>query len=255
MQKIFFFDIDGTLARHGQVPPGNLEALRLLKQAGHLTFLCTGRPVFYAEALFGSLVSGCIACNGRYLSCQGRRLHALPLSGSALASYCRAIDALSAGALFLSEHAAYAYHLSRAQLCSVQAEYGPARIRPYPPAQGSIYAFDLYYADTAQRSALCRAFEGRLVINDHGGSGSCDCSTAEWDKGSAIRYLLSHFGIEKADAYAFGDGCNDEAMFREAGHGIAMGNAVDALKARASYITDSLENDGILHALYHEGVL
>ena len=54
MQKIFFFDIDGTLAMHGQIPPGNLEALRRLKEAGHLTFVCTGRPVFYAEALFGS---------------------------------------------------------------------------------------------------------------------------------------------------------------------------------------------------------
>lgn len=71
MQKIFFFDIDGTLAMHGQIPPGNLEALRRLKQAGHLTFVCTGRPVFYAEALFGSLVSGYIACNGRYLCYQG----------------------------------------------------------------------------------------------------------------------------------------------------------------------------------------
>ena len=44
-------------------------------------------------------------------------------------------------------------------------------------------------------------------------------------------------------------------MFRMAGHGIAMGNAVDALKAKASYITDTMENDGILKALRHEGVL
>ena len=67
MQKIFFFDIDGTLAMHGQIPPGNLEALRRLKQAGHLTFVCTGRPVFYAERCSVPLVSGYIACNGRYL--------------------------------------------------------------------------------------------------------------------------------------------------------------------------------------------
>lgn len=254
MQKIFFFDIDGTLARHGQIPPGNLEALRRLKQAGHLTFVCTGRPVFYAEAMFGSLVSGYIACNGRYLCHQGQRLHSLPLSDKALASYLETIDALSAGALFLSERAAYAYRLSQDQLCSVQAEYGPARLFCFP-ARAALYSFDLYYADTAQRDALCRAFEGRLVINDHGGSGSCDCSTPDWDKGSAIAHLLSHFGLGRNDAYAFGDGYNDQAMFREAGHGIAMGNAVDALKAKASYITDTMENDGILKALRREGVL
>lgn len=254
MQKIFFFDIDGTLAMHGQIPPGNLEALRRLKEAGHLTFVCTGRPVFYAEALFGSLVSGYIACNGRYLCYQGHRLHTRTLSAKALASYQETIDALSAGALFLSEHAAYAYHLSRAQLCSVQAEYGQERIFAFP-AQEDLYSFDLYYANTAQRDALCRAFEGRLVINDHGGSGSCDCSTSYWDKGSALHYLLGHFGMGRNNAYAFGDGYNDQAMFREAGHGIAMGNAVDALKAKASYITDTMENDGILKALRHEGIL
>lgn len=254
MQKIFFFDIDGTLAMHGQIPPGNLEALRRLKEAGHLTFVCTGRPVFYAEALFGSLVSGYIACNGRYLCYQGHRLHTRTLSAKALASYRETIDAFSAGALFLSENAAYAYRLSRAQLCSVQAEYGQERIFAFP-AQEYLYSFDLYYAKPAQRDALCRAFEGRLVINDHGGSGSCDCSTSDWDKGSAIHYLLGHFGVSRNNAYAFGDGYNDQAMFRIACHGIAMGNAVDALKAKASYITDTMENDGILKALRHEGVL
>ena len=239
---------------HGQIPPGNLEALRRLKEAGHLTFVCTGRPVFYAEALFGSLVSGYIACNGRYLCYQGHRLHTRTLSAKALASYRETIDALSAGALFLSENAAYAYRLSRAQLCSVQAEYGQERIFAFP-AQEYLYSFDLYYAKPAQRDALCRAFEGRLVINDHGGSGSCDCSTSDWDKGSAIHYLLGHFGVSRNNAYAFGDGYNDQAMFRIACHGIAMGNAVDALKAKASYITDTMENDGILKALRHEGVL
>ena len=164
MQKIFFFDIDGTLAMHGQIPPGNLEALRRLKQAGHLTFVCTGRPVFYAEALFGSLVSGYIACNGRYLCYQGHRLHTRTLSAKALASYRETIDALSAGALFLSERAAYAYHLSRAHLCSVQAEYGQERIFAFP-AQEDLYSFDLYYAEPAQRDALChqRSWRQRVL--------------------------------------------------------------------------------------------
>ncbi|MFQ9073308.1 MAG: HAD family hydrolase [Faecalibacillus faecis] len=32
-----------------------------------------------------------------------------------------------------------------------------------------------------------------------------------------------------------------EAMFREVGHGIAMGNAVDVLKEKATYITDNFD--------------
>ena len=44
-------------------------------------------------------------------------------------------------------------------------------------------------------------------------------------------------------------------MFREVGHAIAMGNAVDVLKAKATYITDDFDKEGILKALYHEKVL
>ena len=55
--------------------------------------------------------------------------------------------------------------------------------------------------------------------------------------------------------HAFGDGYNDQAMFREVGHGIAMGNAVDVLKEKATYITDNFDQEGILKALYHEKLL
>ena len=81
------------------------------------------------------------------------------------------------------------------------------------------------------------------------------CSTICFDKGSAIAYLLKYFEISKDQAYAFGDGYNDQAMFKEAGHCIAMGNAVDVLKEKATYVTDTIENDGILKALYHEKVI
>lgn len=46
MNKIFFFDIDGTLAIHHHIPKSNLEALQLLKDKGYLTFICTGRAPF-----------------------------------------------------------------------------------------------------------------------------------------------------------------------------------------------------------------
>lgn len=48
MKKIFFFDIDGTLAIHGVIPEGNLKALKLLQDQGYFTFICTGRAPFYA---------------------------------------------------------------------------------------------------------------------------------------------------------------------------------------------------------------
>ena len=85
--------------------------------------------------------------------------------------------------------------------------------------------------------------------------GSCDTSTLIFDKGHAIKYVIDRFSLTKEDAYAFGDGYNDQAMFREAGVRIAMGNGVDVLKQQATYITDTVDNEGIYKALKHYELL
>lgn len=254
MQKIFFFDIDGTLAINGHIPQIHLDALKQLKEKGHLTFICTGRASFYAQRLFQDIVSGYIACNGRYITYQGSKLHGEAFSQEELQQYKQKIDCLNLGAMFISDEKSYAYHLNDQQLEEIKQEYGIDRIT-LDESNLTFYTFDLFYHDLKHRDQMIDAFCQQLIINDHGGHGSCDCSTITFDKGSAIAYLLNHFHISKDYAYAFGDGYNDQAMFREVNHRIAMGNAVNALKEKATYITDSVENGGIMKALKHEGIL
>ena len=44
-------------------------------------------------------------------------------------------------------------------------------------------------------------------------------------------------------------------MFREVGQRIAMGNGVDVLKEKATYTTDTVDNEGIYKALKHYELL
>lgn len=44
-------------------------------------------------------------------------------------------------------------------------------------------------------------------------------------------------------------------MLEFAGVGVAMGNANDEVKSHADYVTDTSENDGILKAFQHFGIL
>ena len=44
MDKILFFDIDGTLGQHGVITESNLKALHLLKEKGYYTFKINGSP-------------------------------------------------------------------------------------------------------------------------------------------------------------------------------------------------------------------
>jgi len=51
----------------------------------------------------------------------------------------------------------------------------------------------------------------------------------------------------------FGDGTNDVCMFGQGWFSVAMGNACDALKAKADYITDAVDQDGLWNACKHFG--
>ncbi|MCD7839034.1 MAG: HAD family hydrolase [Erysipelotrichaceae bacterium] len=255
MKKIFFFDIDGTLAIRKEIPESNMQALKLLKDKGYLTFICSGRAPFYASKLFGDLVSGYVCCNGRYILYHNEKLHGEVFNEEELKDYLDKIKALDAGAMLVSDNKAYLFHVNDEQKNILMKEYGGKKHIGDDSLNHPFYTFDLLYTSLNQRDALIETFKDTLVINDHGGQGSADCSTINFDKGSAIKYLLEYFNIDVNDSYAFGDGYNDQAMFREAGHKIAMGNAVDALKEKATYITANIEDEGIMKALIHEEVL
>ena len=58
---------------------------------------------------------------------------------------------------------------------------------------------------------------------------------------------------DTAGRYLFGDGMNDLCMFGQGWLSIAMGNARDALKAKADYITTDVDKDGLWNACKHFG--
>ena len=53
------------------------------------------------------------------------------------------------------------------------------------------------------------------------------------------------------DTVAFGDGRNDIEMLSNVGLGIAMGNGAIEAKEVADYVTDEIDNHGIMNALHH----
>ena len=69
------------------------------------------------------------------------------------------------------------------------------------------------------------------------------------NKGQGIRDICKVLGITPAEVISFGDAANDIPMLREAGMGVAMGNASEAVKAAADMVTLSNNEDGIAAAL------
>jgi Cof subfamily protein (haloacid dehalogenase superfamily) len=69
------------------------------------------------------------------------------------------------------------------------------------------------------------------------------------NKGQGIRDICAAIGISTEEVIAFGDAANDIPMLQAAGVGVAMGNATEAVKREANYITLSNNEDGIAAAL------
>ncbi|MBQ9561406.1 MAG: HAD family phosphatase [Prevotella sp.] len=71
------------------------------------------------------------------------------------------------------------------------------------------------------------------------------------DKGPSLLALGEQLGIAPSEIMAFGDSFNDIHMLRLAGIGVAMGNAEEAIKQAADFVTLDNNHDGVAYALEH----
>lgn len=80
------------------------------------------------------------------------------------------------------------------------------------------------------------------------------CAGNEWldfmnlgiDKGSGIRHLVEHLGIDLADVAAFGDTYNDIPMLDIVGHSYVMGNAAEHMHEHGKFLAPTNNEAGVL---------
>jgi hypothetical protein len=76
-----------------------------------------------------------------------------------------------------------------------------------------------------------------------------DVTHPQANKGTVVMTLSKLLNISPEQIATMGDMPNDVLMFRKSGFSIAMGNASDEVKAQASAVTDSNENEGFAKAV------
>ncbi len=100
--------------------------------------------------------------------------------------------------------------------------------------------------------------ELHLQMNDAIGDGATigqsqtyylDLTNPIANKGDGVATLARTAGVDLRQVAVIGDQYNDVPMFERAGIAIAMGQAPDAVKAKAAYISTSNDEDGVAHAI------
>ncbi|HLR68127.1 MAG TPA: Cof-type HAD-IIB family hydrolase [Virgibacillus sp.] len=94
-------------------------------------------------------------------------------------------------------------------------------------------------------------FPGLAVSSS--GPGNIEINHVNAQKGVALEQYAKSKGISMEDVMVIGDNYNDISMMKRAGRAVAMGNAVDEIKAYCSHVTATNEEDGV--ALAIEAVL
>jgi hydroxymethylpyrimidine pyrophosphatase-like HAD family hydrolase len=68
-------------------------------------------------------------------------------------------------------------------------------------------------------------------------------------KASGLQRVADELGLESADVLAIGDGRNDIEMLEWAGRGVAMGQAIEEVRAAADDVTGTVHEDGVAQEL------
>lgn len=118
-------------------------------------------------------------------------------------------------------------------------------------------AFDKLSIRTADVDGLGRDgdfFARHFDVSDLG-MGISELTMRGVTKGSGIRHAVRLLGPGPWTTYGFGDSENDLPMLAAVDEPVAMGNALPQVKAVASYVTGPVEEDGVVSALEHLGLI
>jgi Cof subfamily protein (haloacid dehalogenase superfamily) len=76
-----------------------------------------------------------------------------------------------------------------------------------------------------------------------------DITSKDANKGAVVSYLSQRMDVPAEEIATIGDQPNDVLMFKRSGFSIAMGNASDQVKAKATVTTDSHNDEGFAKAM------
>ena len=260
--RAIFFDIDRTLYDHRSdfVPPSTLAAIAALRARGIVPAIATGRsyaalPPRIAQLVASGEIALVVSSNGQYNRLGDRVLSAHPLPVADIESLIRAFRAHDWEYTFVSERHMAAGR-SRGSSHRVLRGYPCYIVAPDYFREHAVHQM-IVLAPVEEEAAL------QAILADHGGryrsvrshASAVDLLHAEGSKARGIADACAALGFAPQETMAFGDGLNDVEMFAAVGCAVAMGDACDALKAVASHITGTLEEDGIARALLDLGVL
>lgn len=258
MIKAVFFDIDGTLVsfKTHVVPQSTIEAIGLLKQKGIRVFIATGRHIRSINNLGNLEFDGYVTLNGGYVYAGKQDViykHSIPDKDiEALIRFMKKEGSFPCA--FVQDYDIFMNYMDKSVKDIFRLLNFPVPpIHPIEEVSGkTVYQLIAFFTAEQEKRIMpilshCESTRWNPLFTDIVPAGS--------SKSVGIDKILEHYHIGLDECMAFGDGGNDIAMLGHAGIGVAMGNASQEVMKAASYVTTSVDENGIYNALKHFNII
>jgi hydroxymethylpyrimidine pyrophosphatase-like HAD family hydrolase len=252
-KRYLFFDYDGTLRSRAKdaIPDSAREALDVLRRNGHFVGVATGRLQCDALSRMEKEGINSLVSDGGYsITIDGDLKWMRGLDVAACHDRLRYFDEIGMPWAVTTENRMVRYTSSRAYCDGLPDDYAETVFVPGL----SIESLDPIY----KIFLPCPRGQEREI----------DFGSLTWARFSphsvfieptfkdvGIRKMMDWFGAPYEDALVFGDGMNDLSMFGCEWESVALGNACDPLKAKATYITTHIDEDGVWNACKTLGLI
>lgn len=275
--KIVFLDIDGTLAKpSGEVSSRVQEGITKARENGHYVFLCTGRNRSGVRSIMEIGFDGTICSAGGYVEVNNQRIYESFLSEEDLKE---ARDIFEKNDILYNMEATHVTFSSQEMneiftLGSLNQDAMNSEMERLLNEHKNLYNIhdhSVYDQNPIPIHKICfiaknkeslKEVQKRLshkynfVIHN---LFTTDTINGEiiikgTNKGNAVRQVVEYLGLDIKDSICFGDSMNDLEMIQACHHSVVMGNGVDQLKAYATSVCESIEEDGVYHEMKRLGL-
>ena len=253
-----FFDIDNTLISHrgtSHVPPQTRTAVRLLREAGHIPAIATGRGAFLTFTTaqdFG--ITHLVCSGGAQVIAGGQEIHRAVFPPEQLESFRDTATKFPALTAAIDDHYLYATEAFRPFFDYFNAQAGYNCIRPLQSLTSAIICYLMIppSALTPEHGMFFAPPDAITLELMHAFTEARCAGTSKWN---GIERLMAHEKAELDDVVVFGDGPNDVEMIARAKIGVAVGKASGKAKEAADYVCGDIDEGGILEACYDLGLI
>ena len=268
--RLLALDVDGTLLDpDGELRDAVRQAVLAARQAGLRVILCTGRRFRSARPWAQELhLDGPIVVhNGALVKdvASAATLHCHPLPEALcrrglavlqqLAPPLIYIDAFHEEVDILTEPFEHLHPFQQEYLqdnipyCRFVDDLSAERLRGVVMLSIMAEAERLQALRPSVEDALAGQGHTKMILNKNYRGHILEVLPATVSKWQALERLMAADGLAADEVMAIGDDYNDLEMIRGAGLGIAMGNAVDAVRQAAGHVTGSNDDDGVAQAI------